>query len=68
MSRFKCIYLTLDAFTIARLGSDQLYAMAEEQLVLQGMCNIEILDMALKPVAIINDEVKYLCQILSTFP
>lgn len=68
MSRFKPIYLTLDAFTIARFGSDQLYAMAEEQLGLQGIWNIEILDMELKPVAIIDDEVKYLCHEIKTFP
>ena len=42
MSRFKPIYLTLDAFTIARLGSDQLYAMAEEQLGLQGIWNKDL--------------------------
>ena len=60
----KDIYITLNAFTIARIGSNQLYAMAEEQLGFKDIWDIEIIDMVLQPVAIIDDEVRYLCKII----
>lgn len=56
-SRF--LWFDIDAFSIARIGQDQLYELADQKLQELGVFNVEITDMDLKPVRIIGDDVRY---------
>ena len=56
-SRF--LWFDIDAFSIARIGQDELYNLADQKLQELGIFNLEITDMDLKPVRIIGEEVRY---------
>ena len=59
----KNLHIELDAFSIAQIGNEQLYALADQALQKVGIFNVEVTDMKLKPVSIIrtSNEVRYKC-------
>ena len=49
------LWFDIDAFSIAKIGQDELYYLADQKLRELGIENIEITDMDLKPVRIIGE-------------
>ncbi|WP_203250268.1 hypothetical protein [Cysteiniphilum marinum] len=59
----KNLHIEIDAFSIAQIGNEQLYALVDQELQKVGIFNIGVTDMELKPVSIVrkSNEVRYKC-------
>lgn len=59
----KNLHIEIDAFSIAQIGNEQLYALVDHEQQKVGIFNIGVTDMELKPVSIVrqSNEVRYKC-------